>query len=123
MAIIINPEILGNGPAPEFNLAMLAGIFGSMPAGPMTHCPDADTALIGWEKVTPDTKHHPDSGVQYGVIWTIDTMGCGADGKRHVPVNTVMQEWVYQLALMNNNGILMRQRINTQPWTGWVRWL
>ncbi|EMB5316410.1 hypothetical protein U9F38_004043, partial [Salmonella enterica] len=57
------------------------------------------------------------------VIWTIDTMGCGADGKRHVPVNTVMQEWVYQLALMNNNGILMRQRINTQPWTGWVRWL
>ncbi|EAO8179844.1 hypothetical protein AHV57_02960 [Salmonella enterica] len=123
MAIIVNPGTLGNIPAPIFNLAMLSGIFGSMPAGEMDVCPDASTALIGWEKVTPATKNHPSPDAQYGVIWTIDTMGCGIDGKRRVPVNTVMQEWVYQLALMNNNTIMMRQRINTGAWGVWVRWL
>lgn len=123
MAIIVNPGTLGNIPAPIFDLSMLSGIFGSMPAGGMGVCPDANTALIGWEKVTPTTKNHPNPDVQYGVIWTIDTMGCGIDGKRRVPVNTVMQEWVYQLALMNNNTIMMRQRINTGAWGAWVRWL
>lgn len=122
MAITVNPETLGNA-LPVFNLAMLSGIFGSMPAGEMDVCPDANTALIGWEKVTPDTKHHPSPDAQYGVIWTIDTMGCGIDGKRRVPVNTIMQEWVYQLALMNNNTIMMRQRINQSAWAAWVRWL
>ncbi|EGL5977638.1 hypothetical protein VLE14_005598, partial [Salmonella enterica] len=45
------------------------------------------------------------------------------DGKRRIPVNTIMQEWVNQLALMNNNTIMMRQRINTGAWGPWVRWL
>ncbi|EJM4066100.1 hypothetical protein NOJ64_000615 [Salmonella enterica] len=123
MAIIINPETLGNTPAPVFNLAMLSGIFGSMPAGKMGICPDANTALIGWEIVTPETKNHPSPVARYGTIWTIDTMGCGNDGKRRIPVNTIMQEWVNQLAMMNDNTIMMRQRINTDPWGVWVRWL
>ncbi|EEL9686991.1 hypothetical protein HBD59_002461 [Salmonella enterica] len=123
MAIMINPETMGDTPAPAFNLAFLSGIFGSMPAEEMAVCPNANTALIGWERVTPDTKNHPAPDAQHGVIWTIDTMGCGNSGKRRVPVNTVMQEWVYQLALMNNNTIMMRQRINTAPWGAWVRWL
>ncbi|EMD4058439.1 hypothetical protein VQ197_004687, partial [Salmonella enterica] len=53
---------------------------------------------------------------------TIDTLGCGQDGKRRVPVNTVQQEWVYQMALMTNGAVLMRQRINRGNWSGWVRW-
>ncbi|EKK3319164.1 hypothetical protein PMI54_004491 [Salmonella enterica] len=123
MAIAINTETLGNVAAPAFNLAFLSGIFGSMPAGEMANCPDANTALIGWERVMPGTKNHPFQAAQYGVIWTIDTMGCGNDGKRRVPVSTVMQEWVYQLALMNNNSVMMRQKINLSPWGNWVRWL
>ncbi|EDZ8079204.1 hypothetical protein GPC29_003118 [Salmonella enterica] len=123
MAISINAGTLGNSPAPEFNLAMLSGIFGSMPAGEMGVCHDANTALIGWEKVTPDTKNHPKPDAQYGTLWTIDTMGCGNNGKRRIPVNTIMQEWVNQLAMMNDNTIMMRQRINTSAWGPWVRWL
>ncbi|EMY3023663.1 hypothetical protein ABCX01_002975 [Salmonella enterica] len=123
MAIIINPETIGDTPAPVFNLAFLSGIFGSMPAEEMGVCPDANTALTGWERVTADTKNHPSPAAQYGIIWSIDTMGCGNDGKRRIPVNTVMQEWVYQLAMMNNNTIMMRQRINTGAWGPWVRWL
>ncbi|ECX4790729.1 hypothetical protein F6A15_10750 [Salmonella enterica] len=123
MAITINAGTLGNTPAPIFNLAMLSGVFGSMPAGEMDVCPDANTALIGWERVTPETRHHPSPAAGYGVIWSIDTMGCGLDGKRRIPVNTIMQEWVNQLALMNDNTIMMRQRINTASWGAWVRWL
>ncbi|EFB0319267.1 hypothetical protein HGH08_003895 [Salmonella enterica] len=123
MALIINAERLGAAPSPVFNLAMLSGVFGSMPAGEMAVCPDANTALIGWEKVMPSTKNHPSPSAQYGVIWSIDTMGCGSDGKRRIPANTIMQEWVYQLALMNNNTVMMRQRINTGTWGSWVRWL
>ncbi|POT57852.1 hypothetical protein C3432_07900 [Citrobacter amalonaticus] len=123
MAITINEGILGKAPAPEFNFAMLSGVFGSMPAGEMGICPDANTALIGWEKVTPATKNHPSPEAQYGVIWSIDTMGCGNSGKRRIPVNTILQEWVYQLALMNDNSVMMRQRINKGAWGVWLRWL
>lgn len=123
MAISINAGTLSNSPSPAFDLAMLNGIFGSMPAGEMSVCPDANTALIGWEKVTPATKNHPKPDAQYGTLWTIDTMGCGKDGKRRIPANTVMQEWVNQLAMMNDNTIMMRQRINTGTWGVWVRWL
>lgn len=123
MAIAINSGMMGNTPAPAFNLTMLSGIFGSMPAGEMGVCPDANTALIGWEKVTPATKNHPRPAAQYGIIWSIDTMGCGPEGKRRIPVDTITQEWVNQLALMNDNTIMMRQRINTGAWGAWVRWL
>ncbi|ELQ7075239.1 hypothetical protein QQ154_001159 [Salmonella enterica] len=123
MAIIINAETLGSAPAPVFNLAFLSGIFGSMPAGEMGVCPDANTALIGWEKITPDTQNHPSPTAQYGTLWTIDTMGCGNNGIRRIPVNTIDQEWVNQLALMNDGTIMMRQRINKSAWGSWVRWL
>ncbi|EBD7600246.1 hypothetical protein C5J58_13245 [Salmonella enterica] len=117
--ILANLQTMGS---PVVNLSLLSGIFGSLPAGEMPECADTNTALIGWEKVTPDTKNHPNTGMQYGILWTIDTLGCGQSGKRRVPVNTVQQEWVYQMALMTNGAVLMRQRINKGGWSGWVRW-
>ncbi|EMD3042964.1 hypothetical protein VQ366_003953 [Salmonella enterica] len=117
--IITNSQYPGS---PVADVSQFAGLFGSLPAGEMPECADASTALIGWEKVTPSTKNHPNAGMQYGILWTIDTMGCGQDGKRRVPVNTVQQEWVYQMALMTNGAVLMRQRINKGNWSGWVRW-
>ncbi|EGZ5754034.1 hypothetical protein VY487_001670 [Salmonella enterica] len=117
--IITNSQYLGS---PVADVSQFAGLFGSLPVGEMPVCADANTALIGWEKVTPSTKNHPNAGMQYGILRTIDTLGCGQDGKRRVPVNTVQQEWVYQMALMTNGAVLMRQRINRGNWSGWVRW-
>ncbi|EGY4502206.1 hypothetical protein MX201_004037 [Salmonella enterica] len=129
MAILTNSATLGSEQyaqqlfIQQLQQAMMSGLFGSMPAGAMTSCSDANTALIGWEKIVPATANHPSAVAQYGIIWSIDTMGCGDTGRRRIPVNTVMQEWIYQIALMNNNTVMMRQKINLNPWKGWVRWL
>ncbi|EKC7217727.1 hypothetical protein OP853_000091 [Salmonella enterica] len=111
------------GEPPVLDLSFLGGIFGGIPAGPMPDCANANTALIGWMKITAATLNHPAPAIQYGIMQTIDTMGAGLDGRRCVPVNTIMQEWVFQQALMIDGSLYMRQRINTGGWSGWVkRW-
>lgn len=119
--ILINNN--GLGMPPGMNIAAIAGLFGTLPAEPMETCVDANIALIGWSTIQQNTLHHPDSNLGYGWLWTIDTMGAGPDGKRHVPVNTVMQEWVMQWAIMTNGGLRTRQKINQDGWSDWVhRW-
>ncbi|EEA1387597.1 hypothetical protein GK444_15910 [Salmonella enterica] len=119
--IQINTMQSGAPPVPD--LSFLGGIFGGIPAGPMPECGDTNTALIGWTKITTDTANHPNADLEYGIMQTIDTMGAGKDGRRHVPVNTVMQEWIFQQAMMTDGSLYMRQKINLTAWTAWVkRW-
>ncbi|EJJ4361712.1 hypothetical protein NI484_004965, partial [Salmonella enterica] len=63
MMIVTNSQYPGY---PVADISQFAGLFGSLPAGDMPECADASTALIGWEKVTPSTKNHPNAGMQYG---------------------------------------------------------
>ncbi|EMD4264233.1 hypothetical protein VQ326_002287 [Salmonella enterica] len=119
--ILINTKQLGEPPV--MDLSFLGGIFGGIPAGPMEECPDTNIALIGWSKLTPATRNHPDAVLGHGIIQSLDTLGAGLDGKRHLPVNTVMQEWIFQQALLIDGSMMTRQRINTQRWSAWVkRW-
>ncbi|EOA1532050.1 hypothetical protein ACH8KY_002875 [Salmonella enterica subsp. enterica serovar Braenderup] len=111
------------GAPPVMDLSFLGGIFGGIPAGKMEECADASTALIGWSKLVTGTASHPNAAIGYGIMQTIDTQGAGADGRRHVPVNTVLQEWVFQQALLTDGSLYSRQKINTLDWSPWVkRW-
>ncbi|EEF0620062.1 hypothetical protein DEI02_07120 [Salmonella enterica subsp. enterica serovar Freetown] len=105
------------------DLSFLGGIFGGIPAGPIEDCTNTNTALIGWSKLTPDTKNHPDAATGHGIMQTIDTQGAGQDGRRHLPADTIMQEWVFQQAFLTDGSLITRQRINKMAWTPWVkRW-
>lgn len=105
------------------DLSFLGGIFGGIPAGPMEDCVNTATALIGWSKLTPDTKNHPNGAIGHGIIQTLDTLGAGQDGRRYLPVVPVMQEWVFQQAFLADGSLMTRQRINIMDWTPWVkRW-
>ncbi|EKZ3211522.1 hypothetical protein REO66_001035 [Salmonella enterica] len=119
--IQINTQHLG---VPSAGVSALAdGLFGGIPAGPMEICRNANTALVGWSVLRTETVNHPNPDAGYGVLRTIDTMGAGATGKRYIPVNTISQEWVFQYAMMTDGGLYTRQKINTTPWSGWVkRW-
>lgn len=117
--ILINSTQLGEPPA--LDLSFLGGLFGGLPAGPMEECRNANTALIIWSKITPGTLNHPNAGVGYGILQTLDTLGVGPTGKRYVPANTVMQEWVFQNALMIDGTLMGREKINQMPWTPWTR--
>lgn len=117
--IQINAMLLG-APATA-GLSALGGVFGGIPAGKMEECIDANTALIGWSVLTTATRNDPGGG--YGLLQTIDTMGAGTDGRRHVPAKTVMQEWIFQQAFLTSGVLMTRQKINTRAWTPWVkRW-
>lgn len=103
------------------DLSFLGGLFGGLPAGPMEECRDANTALIIWSKITPQTLHHPKATVGYGILQTLDSQGAGPTGKRYVPVNTIMQEWIFQQAFLIDGSMMARQRINQMAWTPWAR--
>ncbi|ELP6230848.1 hypothetical protein R1074_001531 [Salmonella enterica] len=118
---MINVNTTQLGAPPVMNLSFLGGLFGGLPAGPIEECIDADTALIGWSRLTRDTQHHPDINVSYGLLQTIDSLGVGPTGKRYVPVKTIMQEWIFQQAFLTNGAMLSRQKINLMAWTPWVR--
>ncbi|EOG3909224.1 hypothetical protein ACLBR3_004877 [Salmonella enterica] len=119
--ILINSTQLGEPPV--LDLSFLGGLFGGLPAGPMEECANANTALIGWSKITPKTGNHPDDAVGWGFLWTIDTLGCGPTGKRYLPANTIPQEWVFQQANLIDGSMLERRKINENAWTPWVkRW-
>lgn len=115
--ILINTAQLGAPPV--MDLSFLGGLFGGLPAGPMEECRDANTALIIWSKITPDTLNHPNAGVGYGILQTLDSLGVGPTGRRYVPANTVMQEWVFQQAFLTDGTMMARQKINVLPWTPW----
>lgn len=103
------------------DLSFLGGLFGGLPAGPMEECRDANTAPIIWSKIVPGTLHHPNQDVGFGILQTLDSQGAGPTGKRYVPVNTVMQEWIFQQAFLVDGSMLARQKINMMAWTPWVR--
>lgn len=111
------------GEPPTLDVSFLGGLFGGLPAGPMEACVNANTAPIIWSRITPDTLHHPNVNVGYGILQTLDTQGVGPTGKRDVPVYTVMQEWVFQQAFLTDGSLMVRQKINMGGWTAWVkRW-
>lgn len=119
--ILINSTQMGEPPA--LDLSFLGGLFGGLPAGTMEECVNANTAPIIWSRLTPGTLNHPNAGVGYGILQTLDTQGVGPTGKRSVPVNTVAQEWVFQQAFLTDGTLMARQRINQGDWTPWVkRW-
>ncbi|EDI1750817.1 hypothetical protein GD488_14720 [Salmonella enterica] len=109
------------GAPPVMDLSFLGGLFGGLPPGPMEECRDANTAPIIWSKITPDTLHHPNASVGYGLLQSLSTMGVGPTGRRNVPVNTIMQEWIFQQAMMIDGTMMARQKINVMAWTPWER--
>lgn len=118
--LMTNPGHTGTAPA---DLRQLGGLFGTIPASDMAVCLNTNTALTGWSKLTPDSASHPNAAAGYGLLQTLDTTGAGANGRARIAAGGIMQQWVFQQAMLTDGSLYTRQRINEQNWTAWVkRW-
>ncbi|WBQ81096.1 hypothetical protein PEE20_16180 [Salmonella enterica subsp. enterica serovar Bispebjerg] len=124
--IIPNTTTLGaqNG-QPALNLAdLIAGRFGLFHAKDAPECENLDTAMVGYMKITPDTKGNPQTGAMaYGNLQTWDSFGAGEDGQRIVNQTGVTKEWIAQILFMADGSLYTRNRINDGPYLPFIkRW-
>ncbi|ECK6866350.1 hypothetical protein R4U18_004532 [Salmonella enterica] len=104
---------------PDFDPTSIAGLFGSLPAGPMEEITDFNTALMGFMRSTKAVPNTPKASWPWGTVWTISSKGVGPTGKRYIPAVLEQGEVTYQLFYATNGSLYSRGGI----WlTGWGEW-
>ncbi|ECJ2221581.1 hypothetical protein FNS94_06670 [Salmonella enterica] len=104
---------------PDIDPLMIAGLFGSLPAGPMEEVADFNTAMMGFMRSTSGVANAPNPKWPWGMVWTISSKGVGLTGKRYIPAVMEPGEVTYQIFYSTQNTIFSRGGI----WlTGWGAW-
>lgn len=104
---------------PDIDPLVIAGLFGSIPAGMMKEVTDLNTALTGFTRSPKAVPHVPDTKWPWGIVWTISSKGAGPDGARYIPEVLEPGEVTYQLFYGTDNSLYSRGGI----WlTGWGEW-
>ncbi|EOG2868102.1 hypothetical protein ACK840_000202 [Salmonella enterica] len=101
---------------PDFDPSAIAGLFGSLPAGPMEEIADFNTALMGFMRSTKAVPNAPKASWPWGTVWTISSKGVGPTGKRYIPAVLEQGEVTWQIfysTLYSRGGIWL---------TGWGEW-
>ncbi|EEP6115466.1 hypothetical protein HBC34_002897 [Salmonella enterica] len=102
---------------------LIAGLSGSIPAGPMEEVSDFNTALMGFTRCTGSVPNVPDPNWPWGITWTISSKGTGPTGKRYIPVVLEPGEVTYQLFYTTRGDLYSRGGIWLTGWGNWIqRW-
>lgn len=125
--IIPNTNTLGaqSGQSVVPSLAeLMAGKFGLFHAKDAPVCTELNTARVGYMAVTPDTRGNPQPGnMAYGVVQTLDSLGCGESGNRQIPPAGDAKEWIMQILFMADGSLYTRSRINDGAFSPFIkRW-
>lgn len=108
---------------PDIDLLAIAGLFGSIPAGPMEEISNFNTALMGFMRCTGSVPNEPDPKWPWGTVWTISAKGTGQTGRRYIPAVLEQGEVTYQLYYATNGSLYSRGGIWLTGWGNWVkRW-
>ncbi len=108
---------------PDIDPLMIAGLFGSIPAGPMEEVRNFNTALMGFMRCTYAVPNVPNPKWPWGTIWTISSKGVGLTGKRHIPAVLEPGEVTYQVFYGTDNSLYSRGGIWLTGWGNWnMRW-
>ncbi|ELW7418191.1 hypothetical protein QLL71_000420 [Salmonella enterica] len=108
---------------PDLDPLMIAGLFGSLPAGPMEEVTDFNTALMGFTRSTGATPHAPDPKWPWGMLWTISSKGTGPTGKRYIPATFEQGEVTHQFFYTTQGALYSRGGIWLTGWGNWqMRW-
>ncbi|EJM4065880.1 hypothetical protein NOJ64_000385 [Salmonella enterica] len=104
---------------PDFDPSAIAGLFGSLPVGPMEEITNFNTAMMGFMRCTYAVPHAPDPKWPWGTIWTISSKGTGPTGKRYIPAVLEQGEVTYQIFYSTQGVLYSRGGL----WlTGWGEW-
>ncbi|EFU3350687.1 hypothetical protein HUH01_004028 [Salmonella enterica] len=108
---------------PDIDPLAIAGLFGSIPAGPMETVTDFNTALMGFTRCTDAVSNVPDPKWPWGITWTISSKGTGPTGKRYIPAVLEPGEVTYQLFYTTRGDLYSRGGIWLTGWGNWIqRW-
>ncbi|EHG9339364.1 hypothetical protein J6F59_001900 [Salmonella enterica] len=108
---------------PDINPLALAGLFGSLPSGPMEEVTDINTAPVGFSLCTNLVPNVPDIKWPWATIWTISSKGTGPTGKRHIPAVLEQGEVTYQIFYSTSGDLYSRGGIWLTGWGNWTkRW-
>lgn len=121
MAIYIKPPSLVTAEHPDIDPLVIAGLFGSVPAGMMTEVTDFNMTLTGFMRSTKAVPHVPDSRWPWGVVWTISSKGAGPDGTRYIPEVLEPGEVTYQLFYGTDNSLHSRGGNWLTGWGNWIK--
>ncbi|EEN6473492.1 hypothetical protein G5W47_005258, partial [Salmonella enterica subsp. enterica] len=82
---------------PDIDPLAIAGLFGSLPAGPMEVVTDFNTAMMGFMRCTDKVPNVAEPGWPWGMLWTISSKGTGPTGRRYIPAVLEQGEVTYQI--------------------------
>lgn len=126
MAIYIKsppPQLRQPPQLPDIDPLAIAGLFGSLPVGPMEEISNFNTALMGFMRCTGNVPNEPDPKWPWGTVWTISSKGVGSTGRRYIPAVLEQGEVTYQLYYATNGSLYSRGGIWLTGWGNWVkRW-
>lgn len=109
---------------PDFDLLAIAGLFGSIPAGPMEEVTNFNTAPMGFSRCTYAVPNVPNPKWPWGTVWTISSKGVGLSGKRYIPAVLEPGEVTYQIFYGTDNSLYSRGGIWLTGWGNWnKRWV
>ncbi|EDS5585848.1 hypothetical protein C4W29_001341 [Salmonella enterica subsp. enterica serovar Saintpaul] len=108
---------------PDIDPLAMAGLFGSIPAGPMEEVSDFNTAMMGFMRCTDAVSNVPDPKWPWGIAWTVSSKGVGSTGKRYIPAVLEPGEVTYQLFYTTRGDLYSRGGIWLTGWGNWTqRW-
>ncbi|HIB1526711.1 TPA: hypothetical protein ACWV6C_002187 [Salmonella enterica subsp. enterica serovar Muenchen] len=108
---------------PDIDPLAIAGLFGSLPAGPMEEVTNFNTALMGFMRCTYAVLNVPDKGWPWGTVWTISSKGTGPTGKRYIPAVFEQGEVTHQFFYTTQGALYSRGGIWLTGWGNWqMRW-
>lgn len=117
------PQLRQSPQLPDIDPLTIAGLFGSIPAGPMEEVSDFNTALMGFTRCTSSVPNVPDPNWPWGITWTISSKGTGPTGKRYIPAVLEPGEVTYQLFYTTRGELYSRGGIWLTGWGNWIqRW-
>ncbi|EKY9205816.1 hypothetical protein AB4V44_001380 [Salmonella enterica] len=126
MAIYIKsppPQLRQPPQLPDIDPLAIAGLFGSIPAGPMEIVSDFDTAMMGFMRCTDSVPGIPNPAWPWGIAWTVSSKGAGSTGRRYIPAVLEQGEVTYQLFYATNGSLYSRGGIWLTGWGNWTqRW-
>ncbi|ECJ8609106.1 hypothetical protein FQB19_00465 [Salmonella enterica] len=109
---------------PDIDPLAIAGLFGSIPAGPMEVVTDFNTALMGFMRCTDKVPNVAVPDWPWGMLWTISSKGTGPTGRRYIPAVLEQGEVTYQIFYTTQGALYSRGGIWLTGWGKWQqRWL
>ncbi|EGG3070877.1 hypothetical protein MOR33_004735 [Salmonella enterica] len=123
MTIYLKPPPPALQELPDIDPLAIAGLFGSIPAGPMEEVMNFNTALMGFTRSTKAVANAPNPEWPWGTVWTISSKGVGPTGRRYIPVVLEPGEVTFQLFYGTDNSLYSRGGIWLAGWGNWTqRW-